>query len=333
VERAVKFPHRRQFLRLAAGAATLPALPHIARAQAYPTRPINLIVPFAAGGGADTVLRIIVEPMRSFLGQTIIIENVSGASGNIGTGRVYRAPPDGYTLGAGNWGTHVANGAIYALPYDVLLDFQPVALHQIFYYILAVRKALPADNLRELIAWLKANPDKASLGTPGVGQQAHLASILFQKLTGTNFQHVPYRGSGPAVQDLIAGQIDFVFGDPGVVPAVRAGSVKAIAVAAKRRLPSVPDVPTAEESGLPGFAFANWVGIFAPKDTPKGIVGKLNGAVMSTLAEPSIRARLIDLGVEIPSREQQTPDGFAALQKADIEQWWPIIKAAGIKPE
>jgi len=329
----MKPSHRRQFLRLAAGAAALPAFSPTARAQVYPARPITLVLPFAAGGGADVVLRIVVERMRTFLGQTIIIENVSGASGNIGTARVFRAAPDGYTLGAGNWGTHVANGAIYALPYDVLRDFQPVALHQIFYYILAVRKALPADNLRELIAWLKANPDKASLGTPGIGQQPHLAGILFQKLTDTSFQHVPYRGSGPAVQDLIAGQIDFVFGDPSVVPAVRAGSVKAIAVAAKRRLSSVPDVPTAEESGISGFAFANWVGIFAPKGTPKDIVGKLNGAVMSTLAEPSIRARLIDLGVEIPSREQQTPDGFAAIQKTDIEQWWPIIKAAGIKPE
>jgi tripartite-type tricarboxylate transporter receptor subunit TctC len=215
----------------------------------------------------------------------------------------------------------------------LLRDFQPVALHQIFYYILAVRNALPAKNLRELIAWLKANPDKASLGTPGIGQQPHLAGILFQNLTGTSFQHVPYRGSGPAIQDLIAGQIDFVFGDPSVVPAVRAGSVKAVAVVAKRRLSSVPDIPTTQESGLPGFAFANWVGIFAPKGTPKDIVSKLNGAVMSTLAEPSIRARLFDLGVEIPSPEQQTPDGFAALQKADVEQWWPIIKAANIKPE
>jgi tripartite-type tricarboxylate transporter receptor subunit TctC len=258
---------------------------------------------------------------------------VSGASGNIGTGRVFRASPDGYTLGAGNWGTHVANGAIFALPYDVIRDFRPVALHQIFYYVLAVRNALPANNLRELIAWLKANPDKATLGTPGIGQQPHLAGILFQNLTGTSFQHVPYRGSGPAIQALIAGQIDFVFGDPGVVPAVRAGSVKAIAVIAKQRLSSVPEVPTAEEAGLPGFAFGNWVGIFAPKGTPEDIIGKLNGAVMSTLAEPSIRARLIDLGVEIPLREQQTPNGFAALQKADLEQWWPIIKAAGIKPD
>jgi len=329
----MRFLHRRQFLHLATGTAALPAFARIARAQAYPTRPITLVLPFAAGGGADVVLRIIVERMRTFLGQTIIVENVGGASGNIGTGRVFRAAPDGYTLGAGNWGTHVANGAIYALPYNALSDFEPVALHQIFYYILAAKKALPADNLKELIAWLKANPDRASLGTTGVGSQPHLAGIMFQNLTGTRFQHVPYRGAGPAIQDLMAGQIDLVFGDPSVVPAVRAGSVKAIAVAAKQRLPSVPGIPTAEESGLAGFSFANWVGIFAPKGTPKDIIGKLNGAVMSTLADPSIRQRLVELGVEIPSRDQQTPEGLAALQKADIEQWWPMIKAAGIKGE
>jgi len=324
---------RRQFLHLAAGAAAVPVAPRIARAQGYPTRPINLILPFAAGGGADVVLRIITERMRTFLGQTIIIEYVSGANGNIGTGRVYRAAPDGYTLGMGNWATHVANGAIYALPYNVLGDFEPVALHQIFYLILAAKKALPVNNLKELIAWLKANPDRASLGTAGVGSGAHLAGVLFQNLTGTSFQHVPYRGAGPAIQDLVAGQIDLAFGDPSVVPYVRVGSVKAIAVTAKQRLAAVPDVPTAEEAGLAGFTFANWVGIFAPKGTPKDIVGKLNVAISNTLADPSIRSRLVDLGVEIPSREQQTPEGFAALQRADIEKWWPIIRAASIKPE
>jgi tripartite-type tricarboxylate transporter receptor subunit TctC len=329
----MKLSHRRQFLHLASGAAALPVVSRVARAQAYPTRPITVIVPFAAGGGADAVVRIITERMRTFLGQTIIIENVAGASGSIGTGRVFRAAPDGYTLGAGNWGTHVANGAIYALPYDVLRDFEPVALHQIFYYILAVKKTLPANNLQELIAWLKANPDRASLGTAGVGNQTHLAGILFQNLTGTRFQHVPYRGAGPATQDLIAGQIDLLFGDPSVVPAVRSGSVKPIAVAAKQRLPAVHDIPTAEEAGLAGFSFSNWVGIFAPKGTPKDIIGKLNSAVANALTDPVIRQRLVELGVEIPSREQQTPEGFAALQKADIEKWWPIIKAAGIKGE
>jgi len=328
----MKLP-RRKFLYLAAAAAAAPVNSMVAWAQAYPARPITLVLPFAAGGGADVVLRIMAERMRTLLGQTIIIENVSGGGGNIGTARVFRAAPDGYTLGAGNWGTHVANGAIYTLPYNVMDDFQPVALHQIFYYILAARKALPANNLKELIAWLKANSDRASFGTPGVGTQAHFAGIMFQNLTGTSIQHVPYRGSGPAIQDLIAGQIDLVFGDPSVVPAVRAGSVKPIAVTAKRRLPAVPDIPTAEESGLAGLSFVNFVGIFAPKGTPKEIVGKLNGAVMSTLANPNIRQRLLDIGVEIPSPEQQTPEAFAAMQKAEIETWWPIIKAAGIRGE
>ena len=328
----MKLP-RRQFLHLAAGAAALPLAPQVAWPQDYPIRPITLIVPFAAGGGADVVMRIIAERMRTFLGQTTIIENVGGGSGNIGTGRVFRAAPDGYTLGAGNWNTHVANGAIYALPYNVLSDFAPVALHGFFYYILAATKSLPANNLQELIAWLRANPDRASLGTSGLGSQPHLAGILLQNLTGARFQHVPYRGAGPAIQDVIAGQIDLVFGDPSLVPSVRAGSVKAIAVAAKHRLTALPDVPTAEESGLAGLSFANWIGIFAPKHTPKDIVGILNIAAVSTLADPTVRSRLIDLGLEIPSQEQQTPEGFAALQKADIEQWWPIIKAANIKPE
>ena len=210
----------------------------------------------------------------------------------------------------------------------MLTDFEPVALLANTPLVIAAKKAMPANDLKELIAWLKANPGNATQGSVGVGSQGHLAGILFQRATGTRFQHVPYRGAGPATQDLIAGQIDLLFGDPSIVPAVRAGSVKAIALAAKHRLPAVPDIPTAEESGLPGFAFANWVGIFAPKGTPKDIVGKLNGAVMSTVAEPSIRARLIDLGVEIPSREQQTPDGFAAMQKAGTVDDVAKVRAA-----
>jgi tripartite-type tricarboxylate transporter receptor subunit TctC len=324
---------RRQLLHLVAGAAAPAFALQGAWAQVYPTRPITLIVPFAAGGGADGVMRILAERMRTILDQPIIIENVAGGSGNIGTGRVFRAAPDGYTLGAGNWNTHVANGAIYTLPYNVLSDFAPVALHGFFYYVLAVKKALPVNNLQELISWLRANPDRASFGTSGVGSQPHLAGILFQNLTRTRMQHVPYRGAGPAIQDLIAGQIDLVFGDPSMVPAVHAGSVKAIAVAAKHRLTALPDIPTIEESGFTGFAFANWIGIFAPKDTPKDIVRTLNVAASDTLADPSVRSRLMDLGVEIPSRDQQTPEGFAGLQKADVEQWWPIIRAANIKSE
>jgi tripartite-type tricarboxylate transporter receptor subunit TctC len=324
---------RRQFLRLAAGAAALPAVSRITRAQAYPTRPVTVVVPYPAGGGADAIFRVMAERMRTFLRQPIIIENVGGASGSIGTGRVARAAPDGYTLGIGNWSTHVGNGAVYALPYDVLSDFEPVALHQIFYLIIVAKKALPANNLKELIAWLKANPDKASLGTPGVGGQGHLAGILFQNITGTRFQHVPYRSVSLAMQDLIAGQIDLIFADSSAVAPVQAGSVKAFAVTAGHRLPSLPDIPTAEEAGLAGFSLANWNGIFAPKGTPKDIIGRLNSAVTSTLADPSVIQKLTDLGSEIPPREQRTPEAVAALQKAEIEKWWPIIKAAGIKVE
>ncbi len=273
------------------------------------------------------------ERMRTLLGQPIVIENLSGATGSIGTGRVARAAPDGYTVGIGNWSTHVANGAIYALPYDVLSDFEPVALLINFYLIIVAKKALPANNLKELVAWLKANPDKASLGTPGMGGQGHLAGILFQNLTGTRFQHVPYRSVSLAIQDLVAGQIELIFADPSAVAQVRAGSVKAFAVTAGHRLPAVPDIPTAEEAGLAGFSLANWNGIFAPKGTPKEIIRKLNGVATSTLADASVVQKLVDLGSEIPSREQQTPEAFAAMQKAEIEKWWPIIKAAGIKGE
>jgi len=326
-------PSRRTFLHLAVGAAALPPVSRFAWAQTYPTRPITIIVPYPAGGGADAVLRVMVERMRTLLGQPIIIENVSGGSGNIGTGRVARAAPDGYTLGIGNWSTHVGNGAIYALPYNVLSDFEPVAMHQIFYLMLVAKKALPANSLKELIAWLKANPDKASHGTTGVGGQGHLAGILFQNLTDTRFQHVPYRGISLAMQDLVAGQIDLIFADTSAVAHVRAGSVKAFAVTAGRRLPAVPDIPTAAEAGLAGFSIANWNGIFAPKGTPKDIIGKLNGAVSSTLDDAGVARKLVGLGSEIPSHEQRTPEAVAALQKAEVEKWWPIINAANIRDE
>jgi tripartite-type tricarboxylate transporter receptor subunit TctC len=324
---------RRAFLHLAAGAAALLVTPSIAAAQLYPTRPITIVVPYPAGGGADVVARIMAEHMRTFLGQSIVVENVGGASGNIGTGRVVRAAPDGYTLGIGNWSTHVGNGALYVLPYDVLRDFEPVALHFIFHLVLVGRNTLPANNLKELIAWLKANPDMASAGTTGVGSSGHLAGILFQNITSTRFQHVPYRGNALALQDLVAGQIDLIFADQSALSQVRAGTIKGFAVAAGSRLPGAPDLPTAEEAGLPGFSFASWNAVFAPKGTPKAIIGKLNDAITSALAQASIGQKLADLGGDVPAREQQTPEALRALLKAEIERWWPIIKAAGIKGE
>ena len=251
----MKLP-RRQFLHLGAGAAALPALSCVASAQAYPTRPITIVVPYPAGGGADAVARVTAEQMRTVVGQPIIVENVGGAAGGLGTGRVARATPDGYTLGLGNWSTHVANAAIYALPYDVLIDFELVALLVSFYFIIVAKKDLPANNLKELIAWLKANPDKATVGTDGVGGHGHLAGILFQNITGTRFQLVPYRGNAPAMQDLLAGQIDFIFADLSALAQVRAGTIKAYAVASSNRLPAAPDIPTADEAGLAEFSLA-----------------------------------------------------------------------------
>src|SRR5262245_29277442 len=326
---------RRQFLHLAVGAAALPAASRLVRAQDYPSRAITLVVPFAAGGPSDTVARILAEPMRASLGQSVIIENVTGAAGTVGTGRVARAVPDGYTLVVGFWGTHVLNGALYSLQYDVLKDFEPIALLTSNPQLIVAKSAMPAKNLNELIAWLKANPDKASQGTAGVGSPAHVSGVFFQRMTGTRFQFVPYsRGAAPAMQDLIAGQIDLMFDQASnSLPHVRNSTIKAYAVTASARLPSAPEIPTVDEAGLPGLHISVWSGMWAPKGTPRSIMMKLNGAVADALANPSVRRRLADLGQETPSRELQTLEGFAAFQKAEIDKWWPIVKAANLKGE
>jgi tripartite-type tricarboxylate transporter receptor subunit TctC len=325
---------RRQFLRLAASAAALSAVSRIAAAQAYPSRPITMVVPFPPGGLTDVVGRLLAEGMRMSLGQTIVIENVSGAGGSIGTGRVARAEPDGYTVGIGIWNTHVANGAIYPLQYDVVNDFEPIALLADGPLLLLAKKALPASDLKELIAWLKANPDKTSLGTTGAGGPGHLLGLLLQKETGTQFGLVPYRGANPAVQDLLAGQIDMTIANPATsLPHVRAGSIKAFAVTAKNRLAVMPEVPSVDETGLPGLHFSLWAALFAPRGTPNDIIGKLNAAVVNAVADPATRQKLVDQGLDVPPRELQTPEALGAYQKAEIERWWPIIKAAGIKAE
>jgi tripartite-type tricarboxylate transporter receptor subunit TctC len=325
-------PPRRQFLHLAAGAAMLPAVSRIARAENYPWRPITMIVPVAAGGQMDSVGRVIAERMRGPLGQPVIVENVTGASGTIGVGRVARASPDGYTLCYGAWATHVVNGAVYSLPYDVVDDFEPIALTSMSPWVIAAKNAVPANNLQDLISWLRANPDKASAGTSGVGGPGQIGGILFQKLSGTRFQFVPYRGVALAMQDLVSGQIDIMLSDPSsAMPQFRAGRIKIFAVLASSRL--VPDIPTVDEAGLPGFYLAPWHGIWAPKATPKAVIETLNAAVVDALADPAVRQRLADLGSNIPPREQQTPEALGNFQKSEIEKWWPIIKAAGIKAE
>jgi tripartite-type tricarboxylate transporter receptor subunit TctC len=305
-----------------------------ASGQSYPSRPISMIVPYPAGGPTDMIGRVVAERMRVSLGQPITIDNIGGAAGSIGIGRLARAVPDGYTFGIGNWSTHVVNGAVYRLQYDVLNDFAPVALIVDSPLLIVAKKTVPAKNLNELIAWLKANPDKASLGTPGTGSSSHIAGIFLQKLTGTRLQFVPYRGLGPAMQDMLAGQIDMMFDAPAnSLPQVHAGNINVYAVTARSRLVAAPDVPTVDEAGLPGLYISVWQALFVPKGTSKAVVSKLNAAAVEALADPAVQRRLADLSQELPPRDQQIPEALGAFQRAEIEKWWPIVKGANIKAE
>jgi len=325
---------RRQFLHLAAGAAALPAISRTARAQAYPARPMTMIVPYAAGGPTDTIARIMAERMRTSLGQVVLVENVTGAAGTIGVGRVARAAPDGYTISIGHWGTHVVNGAIYEFPYHVFNDFEPVSLIASNPQLIVSRKDLPANNLQEMIAWLKANSVKATQGTAGHGSASHVSGVYLQSITGASFQFVPYRGAGPAMQDLVAGQIDIMIDQAAnSLPQLRAGTIKGYAVTDKVRLAAAPELPTVDEAGLPGLHILLWHALWMPKRTPTEIIDKLNAAVVDALADANVRTRLAELGQDIPPREQQNPQALAAYHKAEIEKWWPILKAANIKGE
>jgi tripartite-type tricarboxylate transporter receptor subunit TctC len=305
-----------------------------ASAQSYPSRPITMIVPFAAGGPSDVLARIFADRMRVSLSQPVVIENVTSASGLVGVARAVRAAPDGYTLGLGSWPTHVLNGALFQLPYDLQTDLEPVSLLASNPLLIVSKSDLPASNLKELISWLKANPDKTLQGATGQGSSGHVAGAFFQKATGTRYQFVFYRGNPQQVQDLISGRLDLMFDFPSsALPHIRAGSIKVYAVADKTRLTGAPGIPTVDEAGLPNFYLTGWHALFMPKGTPKAIIETLNSAVADALTDQNVRKKLIDLGQEFYPPQLLGPEALAAYHKADIEKWWPIIKEAGIKVE
>jgi tripartite-type tricarboxylate transporter receptor subunit TctC len=298
----------------------------------FPSRAVTIVSPFPPGGSTDAVARIMAQRMGTALGQSVIVENVGGAGGSIGVGRVARAAPDGYTIDIGQWDTHVANGVVYPLTYDLQKDFEPIGLLSINPQLLLGRKNFPADDLKGLVAWMKANPGKATFANQLAAAQT--AGTLLQQLTGTTFLFVPYRGGGPAMQDLLAGHIDLLMIQAAAaMPQVRAGTIKAFAILSPGRSPVVPGIPSADEAGVPGLHLPGWFALFAPRGTPREAVMKLNAAMVESLADPAVRARFTELGLDVASREQQSPEGLAAFHQAEIGKWWPMIKAAGIKAE
>ena len=305
-----------------------------ASAQVFPSRPITMVVPLPPSGALDTLARTFAEHMRTTLGQPVVIDNVGGAAGSLGVGRVARAAPDGYTIGIGTWSTYVANGAIYPLQYDLRTDFEPIALLPNAPLWMVAKKNMPAEDLGELIRWLKANPGKASAGVVGLGGSGHICGVFFQSKTGTDFQFVPYRGGSQALQDLVGGQVDFTCDlAANSLPLVRSGQLKAYAVMSKARWFAAPEIPTVDEAGAPGIHLSAWSGLWAPKATPKDLIARVNAAARAAMADPAVRSRLAELGQELPSPDVQAPEALASLQKAEIEKWWPIIRAANIKVE
>ena len=304
------------------------------RAELIRRKPVTIVVPFAAGGPTDVLARTLGERMRLSLGQTVVVENVTGAGGTIGVTRVVRSAPDGYTVSFGHLGTHVVNGAIYPLPYDLLNDLDPVAQIGANPMLIVSKNAVPAKDLKELIAWIKANDGKATFGTAGVGSGAHFSGVYLQSLIGTKAQYVPYRGTGPALQDLVAGQIDMIVDQASnSMPQVQAGTIRAYAVTAPTRIPAAPNIPTVDEAGLPGFHVLLWSGVWAPKGTPRDVIAKLNAAVVDALGDAGVQKRFAELGLEIPTRDQMTPEALRTRQKSEADKWWPMIKKAGVKAE
>ena len=304
----------------------------IALAENFPSRPITIIVPFSAGGPSDAMARILAERMKTTLGESVLVENVTGAGGSIGVGRAVRSPPDGYTISFGHLGTHVANGAIYKLGYDLVTDLEPVALLPSNPMIVVSKNAVPAKSLKELLEWLKAKPAPATAGTAGAGSGSHIAGLYFENITGAKLQYVPYRGTGPAMNDLVAGQIDLIVDQlSNSINQVRAGNIRGYAVTDTKRAGSASDIPTTEEAGLPGFHMTLWSGLWVPKDTPKEIVAKLNAATVEALNDPAVRTQLEKLGLQMPPKDKLSPAALGAWQKAEIAKWWPMIKAANVK--
>lgn len=304
----------------------------VARADNFPSHPVTIVVPFAAGGPSDVMARILAERMKTTLGETVLVENVTGAGGSIGVGRALRSPPDGYTISFGHLGTHVANGAIYKLGYDLVADLEPVALLPSNPMVLVSKNAVPAKSLKELIEWLKARPAPATAGTAGAGSGSHIAGLYFQNVTGVKLQYVPYRGTGPAMNDLVAGQIDLIVDQlSNSINQVRAGTIRAYAVTDTKRGASAPEIPTTDEAGLPGFHMTLWSGLWVPKGTPKDIVAKLNASAVDALNDPGVRKQLENLGLQMPPKDKLSPQALGSWQKAEIAKWWPMIKAADVK--
>jgi len=324
--------HMRRIV-LAALLATL-AFAGSAVAQNFPSRPITIIVPFSAGGPSDAMARILAERMKVTLGEALLVENVTGAGGSVGVGRAVRAAPDGYTISFGHLGTHVANGAIYKLGYDLVTDLEPVALLPSNPMIIVSKNAVPAKSLKEFLAWLQAQPTPPTAGTAGAGSGSHIAGLYFENITGIKLQYVPYRGTGPAMNDLVAGQIDLIVDQTSnSIGQVRAGNIRAYAITDGKRVESASDIPTVDEAGLPGFHMTLWSGLWVPKDTPKDIVVRLNAAAVDALNDPAVRKQLENLGLQMPPKDQLTPEALGAWQKAEIAKWWPMIKAANVKVE